>query len=258
MENEKLILITNDDGYDAPGIHALVESVQRFGKILVVAPIEAQSGMGHAITIKYPLRIKKISENENLRFYKCEGTPVDCVKIALDQLLDRKPDLILSGINHGINTSISVVYSGTISAALEGAINEIPSIGFSLNDLKHEADFSASKIIIEKVVEDALLHGIPKGICLNVNIPRKAIHEIKGIKSCRQAKGLWVEEFEKRTDPGHRDYYWLTGNFYNLEEDSVDTDEWAIRNNYVSIVPMQADMTCHKSIEYVKKWDKSF
>lgn len=237
-----LILLTNDDGYKAKGIQSLIEPLREFGDVVMVAPSFSQSGKAGSITVQEPLRLKKISEEEGLSIYRCTGTPVDSVKVAIAQILDRKPDLIVSGINHGVNSSVSVHYSGTMGAAIEGAINNIPSIGFSLTDYHSDADFSQSQVVAKEVVADVLKNGLPIGICLNVNIPKG---EVKGIKTCRQANGKWVEEFEKRTDPAGRDYYWLTGYFKDHEPESQDTDEWALKNNYASLVPIRVDVTAH-------------
>ena len=252
--SKPLILVTNDDGVYAPGIAALIEVAKKLGDVVVIAPDKAQSGMGHAITINSTLRMHKIKEYDVLHEYACSGTPVDCVKLAVNKVLHRKPDLCISGINHGPNMSISVIYSGTMSAAVEGAIEEIPSIGFSLFDYSHEADFSTSKIIAEKICRNVLEKGLPKGVCLNVNIPAVPEIEIKGIKVCRQTKGNWVEELDERKDPAGNQYFWLTGRFQNFEPDAEDTDVWALKNNYVSVVPVQFDMTSYKAMDEIQKW----
>lgn len=254
MKNKKpLILITNDDGIHAGGLKTLVEVAKDFGEVVVVAPDDSQSGMSHAITIKQPIRINSIQEEEGLKMYSCSGTPVDCVKLALNQLLDRKPDLLLSGINHGSNASVSVIYSGTMAAAIEGGVNDIHSIGFSLLDYSPHADFRVTRNIVKRVLKEVLKNGIPTEICLNVNIPAINENEIKGIKICRQTKGFWQEEFDKRTDPFNRDYYWLTGYFNNKEPEASDTDEWALKNGYVSIVPIRVDYTCFDYVPELQK-----
>jgi len=254
---ERLILVSNDDGMHASGIEALIETVRPFGKVLVVAPAEGQSGMSHAITIKVPVRVHKVrNEDEpDVARYICSGTPVDCIKLAISRLANRKPDLIVSGINHGGNSSASIVYSGTMAAAMEGCVNGIPSIGFSLLDISREADFSAVKEIAREIIERVLSEPLPEGVCLNVNVPQVPISEIKGIKICRQTKGFWIEEFEKRTDPNRKDYYWLTGLFQNLEPDATDTDEWALNNDYVSIVPVKIDLTSYDTMKKIKSWE---
>ncbi|MBL4705617.1 MAG: 5'/3'-nucleotidase SurE [Flavobacteriales bacterium] len=253
MEKKPLILVTNDDGITAPGIKNLVESVKDFGELIIVAPDKPQSAMGHAITVNVPLYLNETDYFENHRAYSASGTPVDCVKLAMHILGDRKPDLVVSGINHGSNASTNVLYSGTMSAAVEGALDGIPSIGFSLLDFSHEADMSASRVIVQRVVKSALEHGIPKDTCLNVNIPKLPIEEIKGIRISRQARAFWDDGFEERTTPFGRKYYWLTGQFTNYDG-GEDTDMWALNNGYVSIVPTQFDMTSHHSIADLNTW----
>ena len=240
-----IILITNDDSIVAPGIKALVEAVTGLGRIVVVAPDKPQSGMGHAITIGHPLRLQKVSYIDGVEAYTCSGTPVDCVKLAVDKVLHRKPDICLSGINHGANHSINVIYSGTMSAAMEASIEGIPSAGFSLLDYTMEADFSASKIYVRKVAELLLGKKIDKHLLLNVNIPLATPDLIKGMKICRQAYAKYVEDFDERKDPHGKQYYWLTGEFVNFDK-GKDTDVWALANNYVSVVPVQFDLTNYK------------
>jgi 5'-nucleotidase len=247
------ILICNDDGITAPGILNLIEAVKDIGHVTVVAPDSAQSGMGHAISVGKPLRVYEQNLPHGRKGYACSGTPVDCIKLATGVLMDAKPDILLSGINHGANSSISVVYSGTMSAAMEGAIEGIPSIGFSLCDFAHDADFSASQKIARILVENALSQPLPKGALLNVNIPKLKYQDMKGIKITRQAVGRWVEEFDKRVDPHGRNYYWLTGKF-NIEDDGQDTDEWALENGYVSVCPVQFDLTAHHYLPTLNHW----
>lgn len=237
-----VILITNDDGATAPGIRNLIEAVKDLGKIVVVAPDKPQSGMGHAITIGSPLRLHPIHIYEGIEAYQCSGTPVDCVKLAVDKVLHRKPDICLSGINHGANHSINVIYSGTMSAAVEAAIESIPSIGFSLLDYSIEADFSAARAYARKITQLVLSKKLDKHLVLNVNIPAVPETEIKGIKICRQAYAKYQEDFLERQDPHGRRYYWLTGEFLNFDK-GRDTDVWALHNNYVSVVPVQFDLT---------------
>lgn len=253
--NKPLILVTNDDGVNAKGISALVEMVKPLGEVVVMAPFHGNSGMSHAITVKIPIRYKKIREEENVTVYGCNGTPVDCVKLAISEILHRKPDILVSGINHGANSSISIIYSGTMGAVIEGCVNEIQSVGFSLLDYASDADFSSTIAHGRKVVSNVLENGLPDHTCLNVNFPAIKKEEIKGIKVCRQAKGMWKEEFDKRTDPRSGEYFWLTGYFENCENGSTDTDEWALANNYISIVPVEIDFTAHDKIDYFKKWD---
>ncbi len=252
---ELLILITNDDGIKAKGLKSLVNVVKPLGKIVVVSPFEAHSGMSHAITVKVPLRVKKTKEENNLTIYGCNGTPVDCVKLAFNQILHRKPDLLVAGINHGSNAAASIFYSGTMAAALEGCINEIPSLGISLVSHNPDADLSATEFYARLIIEKTIENGLPKSICLNVNIPNIPLEKITGIKVCRQTKGYWQEEFEKRTDPQGNKYFWLTGKFHNSEPGASDTDEWALKNNYVSIVPIQVDLTSYDTIRTIKSWN---
>ncbi len=250
-----LILVTNDDGVKAPGIAALVEMVRPLGRVVVVAPDEGNSGMSHAITIKTPLRLKKIQEEEGLVIYSCNGTPADCVKLAMSEVVKEKPALLVSGINHGSNSAVSVVYSGTMAAAMEGCLYGIPSVGFSLLDYSYEADFSTSVIHGRPIAAKVLAEGLSKGVCLNVNFPVLTSEKIKGIKVCRQSTGSWREEFEKRIDPRGQEYFWLTGSFHNTEPEATDTDEWALSNGYISIVPIKADFTNFKELERIKEWE---
>ncbi len=247
-----LILVTNDDGITAPGIRALIEVVNEFGEVVVVAPDSPQSGMGHAVTVNSTLYLDEVKIDDGpQKEYKSNGTPVDCVKMAISELMERKPDLIVSGINHGSNAAINVVYSGTMSAAVEGSIQGIPSIGFSLMDYRWDADFEAAKFYVRKIVKYALENHIPKGIALNVNIPKLPLDKIKGIKVGRQAKSNWEEEYDKRVNPHGRTYYWLTGKFVNYD-DGKDTDLYALENNYVSVVPIQHDLTAHHFLDEFK------
>jgi 5'-nucleotidase len=239
------ILITNDDGITAPGIRCLVEAVKSFGKVVVVAPDKPQSGMGHAITIGHPLRMNRVEMFEGIESWQVSGTPVDCVKLAVDKILHYKPDICLSGINHGANHSINVIYSGTMSAAMEAAIESIPSVGFSLLDYSYEADFSTAKQIVANIVTTLLKKKLPSNLLLNVNIPAIPLELIKGIKICRQAHAKYEEDFEERKDPHGKKYYWLTGEFVNFDK-GRDTDVWALKNNFVSVVPIQFDLTHYK------------
>jgi 5'-nucleotidase len=251
-----LILVSNDDGITSKGIRVLVSVMKKLGDVVVVAPDSPQSGMGHAITIGQTLRLYEEDIFEDVLAYKSSGTPADCVKLAKHHVLkDRKPDLVVSGINHGSNTSISVLYSGTMSAAIEGALEGLPSIGFSLCDFSSKAEFSHVEEWVEKIARQVLENGIPKGIALNVNFPPKRNEDIRGIKICRQADAKWQEEFVERFDPTGRKYFWLAGNFVNFDK-GEDNDEWAIANNYISIVPCQYDLTAHHAISHInKEWD---
>ena len=250
-----LILVTNDDGINAPGIRTLISVVKNIGDVIVVAPDSPQSGMGHAITINSTLHSSRITpKNSEIIEYSCSGTPADCVKLAINELMPRKPDLCVSGINHGSNSSINVIYSGTMSAAIEAGIEGVPAVGFSLLDYSWNADFSQSKDFIKKITLNALNNGIPKGVVLNANIPAVKKSDIKGVKICRQAKAYWVEEFDKRKNPLGQEYYWLTGKFVNKDQ-GEDTDEWALKNNYISIVPVEFDLTAHHAIQGLNEWD---
>ncbi|MBS1597528.1 MAG: 5'/3'-nucleotidase SurE [Bacteroidetes bacterium] len=241
-KEKPVILITNDDGVAAPGILNLVEAVKDLGKIVVVAPDKPQSGMGHAITIGVPLRLHRVSIFEGVEAWQCSGTPVDCVKLAVDKILRRKPDLCLSGINHGANHSINVIYSGTMSAAVEAAIESIPSVGFSLLDYSVEANFEGARKYARIIVEHLLKNSFDKHLVLNVNIPAVASELIAGMKICRQAYAKYEEDFMERNDPSGKKYYWLTGKFVNFDK-GKDTDVWALEHNFVSVVPVQFDLT---------------
>ena len=251
-KEKPVILITNDDGVTAPGIMNLVEAVKDLGKVVVVAPDKPQSGMGHAITIGQPLRLHKANVFGDIEAYSCTGTPVDCVKLAVDKILHRKPDLCLSGINHGANHSINVIYSGTMSAAVEAAIESIPSAGFSLLDYSIEADFTGARKYVRMVVEKMLATTMEKHTVLNVNIPALPAEALKGYKLCRQAYAKYEEDFMERQDPHGRKYYWLTGEFVNFDN-GKDTDVWALANGYVSIVPVQFDMTHYEQKSILEK-----
>lgn len=255
MKKRPLILVTNDDGVTAPGIRALIGTMLEIGDVIVVAPDKPQSAMGHAITINSTLYINKLSnENSEFQEYSCSGTPVDCVKLAVNEILGgQKPDLCVSGINHGSNSSINVIYSGTMSAAIEAGMEEIPSIGFSHLDSDWNADFESVKGFVEKIASEVLKNGLPKGVVLNVNFPKSKKEDIKGVKICRQANAQWIERFDKRKTPQGRDYYWLTGDFVNLDQ-GEDTDEWALKHNYVSVVPVQFDLTAHHAIQNLNTW----
>jgi 5'-nucleotidase len=249
---EPVILITNDDGITAPGIRALVEAVKDLGKVVVVAPDKPQSGMGHAITIGSPLRLTPSNIFGDIEAYSTSGTPVDCVKLAVDKVLHHKPDICLSGVNHGANHSINVIYSGTMSAALEASIESIPSIGFSLLDFSIEADFEGSKKYARLIVEQILNKKVDKHLCLNVNIPALPASHIKGFKVCRQAYAKYEEDFDERSDPHGKKYYWLTGEFVNFDK-GKDTDVWALKNGYVSVVPVQFDLTNYQLKQKLEK-----
>lgn len=252
--NRPLILVVNDDGIFAKGIKSLSEVMVEFGDTYVVAPDTPQSGMGHAVTLHDPIRLNKVNyEVPVTAAFSCSGTPVDAVKIAISKVLHRKPDLLVSGINHGANNSINVIYSGTMSAAIEGAVEEIPSIGFSLLDHSPEADFEASKDIVRSIVSNALKYGIPKGICLNVNIPKGKKSDLKGIRWSTQAHARWEEEFDERIDPTGKKYYWMSGEFRNLD-DNENCDEVVLQKKYVSVVPVHFDLTAYHVMPHFQQW----
>ncbi len=255
MDKKPLILVTNDDGITAPGIRTLIEVMNEIGEVVVIAPDSPQSGMGHAITLDSTLYCDVIAnEDEPQLEYRCSGTPADCVKMANSEILNRKPDLCVSGINHGSNASINVIYSGTMSAAIEAGIEGIPAIGFSLLDYSWNANFEGLKKYVKKIALEVLQNGLPDGVVLNVNFPKLKNNEFKGIKTCRQARANWVEEFDKRTNPVGKEYYWLTGKFINMDA-GEDTDIWALENNYISVVPVQFDLTAHKFMQNLKQWN---
>jgi 5'-nucleotidase len=252
-KHQPTILVVNDDGITAPGIKALIETMKQLGRVVVVAPDSPQSGMGHAITIGKPLRLDAVELYDGVEMYKCSGTPVDCVKLAVNRIFKgTKPDLCVSGINHGLNNSINVLYSGTMSAAVEGAIEGIPAIGFSLDDYTQQANFEPCAKFVKQIAQQVLERGLPAGTLLNVNFPNSS--DIKGIKICRQAHGKWAEEFDERMDPHKRAYYWLTGEF-QVNDQGEDTDVWALENNYASVVPVQFDMTAHHAISVLNTWE---
>lgn len=250
-----LILVTNDDGITAPGIRFLIDVAKEIGNVIVVAPDSPQSGMGHAITVNSTLYINKISkEGDKILEYNCSGTPADCVKIAKNEIVKEKIDLCISGVNHGSNSSINVIYSGTMSAAIEAGIEGIPSIGFSLADFSWNANFEPIREYLKTILLNVLQNGLPEGVVLNVNFPKATKEEIKGIKICRQARAKYEEKFDKRVSPFGKEYYWLAGDFVNLDK-GEDTDVWALKNNYVSVVPVQFDLTAHYAIQQLNTWN---
>ncbi|OZI09249.1 5'/3'-nucleotidase SurE [Siphonobacter sp. BAB-5385] len=255
-EKKPIILVTNDDDITAKGISILAQAMQELGEVIVIAPDRPQSGQGHAITINNPVRIRKARFfKDAIVAYETTGTPADCVKMGKHLILkDRKPDLVVSGINHGSNTAISILYSGTMSAAMEAAIEGIPAIGFSLADYHPEADFSHTVEAIQTIARQVLEKGLPKHVALNVNFPAKSEEPLKGIRVCRQADARYLESFQQREDPYGRPYYWLDGDFVNFDE-GTDTDEWALLNNYVSVVPCKCDLTAYSTLEDLKSWE---
>lgn len=251
-DSEKpLILVTNDDGIHAKGLRELVEVMQFFGDVVVISSEVSMSGKACGITVDQPLRAVPVEKIHGVPTFKCNGTPVDSVKLSFNSLFERKPDYVVSGINHGSNASISVIYSGTMGAAIEGGLHGVPSIGFSLEDYSSDADFSKAKLIVARVFQNVVENGIPAFTCLNVNIPKG---KPEGIKVCRQAHGKWMEEFEKRTDPHGREYHWLSGYFQNLDEEIEDTDIFALKNNFATVVPVRVDMTCYETMKQIKSW----
>lgn len=247
-----LILITNDDGFDAKGINVLTRLMMEIGDVIVVAPDGPRSGQSNALTVTQPVRFNKIQEAEGLTRYSCTGTPTDCVKLALSEILERKPDLLVSGINHGANSAINVIYSGTMGAVLEGCENSILSIGFSICNHSADADFSNFESYILQITRNVLEKELPQGVCLNVNAPNGPI---KGVRIARQTQGYWTKEFEKRVDPHGRSYFWMTGYFQNEEPDAEDSDEWVLDNGFVSVVPTKIDMTAYEMIDKLKSWN---
>lgn len=251
---KKLILITNDDGVHALGINKLIEAIAPLGEIVVVAPDGPRSGMSSAITSANPIRVALLKEEDNLKIYASTGTPVDCVKIGIDRLLYRKPDLLVSGINHGSNAAVAVIYSGTVGAALEGCIVGVPSLAVSLTDHSLRADFSEAAKLGKSVAEKVLKEGLPKGICLNLNVPD--IPKVRGLKVGAQTAGCWTKEFAEMQDPSGRNVYWLTGEFFNEDPGNVNSDEWALANGYAALVPLRIDMTAYNFIEKIRNWEE--
>jgi 5'-nucleotidase len=252
--NKPLLLVTNDDGVQALGIQTLIEAIRPLGEIVVVAPEGPRSGMSSAITSRYPIRAHLLKKEEGLIVYSCSGTPVDCVKLGLNKLIDRKPDLLLSGINHGSNAAICIIYSGTIGAVFEGCIMGIPSLGISLTNHSSNADFTQAAEYGKSIAGKVLKNGLPKGICLNLNVP--SVPEVKGLKVCTQTKGYWIKEFQELNDPTGQPVYWLTGEFLNEEPDNTQSDEWALDRGYAALVPLQIDMTAYSVIDKLKGYEQ--
>ncbi len=248
MPTKPLILLTNDDSVKAPGLRALISYIKPFGKVVVVAPDRPQSGTAHAVTIAHPLRFDLITREEDYEEYSCNGTPADCVKLAFKVILRRRPDFLFSGINHGTNASINIIYSGTMAAVYEGALAGVPSVGFSLNNYSLQANFGPSEEFVKQIARHVISEGLPAGVCLNVNIPDVPASQIRGVKVCRQAMGTWQEDFDEREDPHGRKYYWMKGVFVGIETGD-DTDQGALENNFVSVVPVQFDFTATSVLE---------
>jgi 5'-nucleotidase len=251
MGNRPLILITNDDGYAAKGIAALVEMVRSLGDVVVVAPDSARSGAGCSFTPAIPLFLKLIREDLGVKVYACNGTPADCVKVALEHAVERTPDILLSGINHGSNASVNVHYSGTMGAVMEGCMKALPSVGFSLCDHDADADFTPLTETVREITSMVLRKGLPLGVCLNVNYP--VAQEFRGIRVCRMTRAEWRQECTPQVEPDGELRYRMTGTFINMEPMAEDTDEWALNNGYVAITPTQMDVTAHAYISELKK-----
>ena len=253
MKEKPLILISNDDGFSAKGINVLVETLRGLGEMVVMAPDGPRSGASGAITSELPVRYTKVKEEEGLTVYKCTGTPVDCVKLALFELLPRCPDLVIGGINHGDNSAVNVHYSGTMGVVIEGCLKGVPAIGYSLCDHDADADFRPMLPYVRKITEQVLANGLPKGTCLNVNVPKTP--ELKGIRICRQTDASWGSEWARGQHPKGGEYFWLTGKFTNNEPEAEETDRWALEHGYVAITPIQIDMTAYPLIDQLKNWN---
>ena len=251
MDKErKLILITNDDGFEAPGYRKLIGLMKPLGDVIAVSSAEPMSAMSHAVTMKVPLRVRKVNEEQGFVEYVTNGTPVDNVKMGKHLFLDRFPDIVVSGINHGSNAAINIIYSGTVAAALEAAIDNIPAIGFSVNEYGSNIDMSHIDDYVIKITKKVLKDGLPEGVALNVNFPKNNGEPLKGIKVVKQAKASWRESYEERTDPYGQKYYWMGGVFLD-GDDRVDTDETAMKENYVAVVPVKIDFTAHELLNKI-------
>jgi 5'-nucleotidase len=255
VKEKPLIFVTNDDGIHAPGIRLLIDRMRPLGRVVVVAPDKPQSGTAHAITIHTPLRLKFHASEPDYEEYSCNGTPADCVKLGFKVVMKRHPDLLVSGINHGSNSSVSIIYSGTMAAVFEGAMAGVPSIGFSFNNYSPDAALDSCGGVVSNIVHKVLEDGLPEGVCLNVNIPDVPEKELKGVRICRQAGGTWQEDFDERVDPIGRKYYWLKGIFVKTGNGD-DTDEWAMENHFVAVVPVHFDFTSYEAISLLKYWEK--
>ncbi len=251
MQNKPLILVVNDDGYEARGLEAMVQIAKTFGEVVVVAPDRVRSASGHSITMHEPLHVTHYKTEDGIAYWRTNGTPVDCVKLGQKVVLrGRKIDLVLSGINHGSNSSVSIIYSGTMGAAIEASF-ETMAVGISVLDYSKDADFTAAIHYGKIIVEQVLKNGLPPRICLNVNVPKLPLSEIKGMKVTRQTEGYWEEDLEARTDPQGRNYYWLAGHLVDTDH-KEDSCEWALHHQYVSIQPVQYDLTAYKYMNEVK------
>lgn len=257
---EKLIFISNDDGFDAKGINALAEMVRKYGDVFVVAPTGGRSGASMSISSHTPVKNKLIKQEPasdgkgSLTVWSCTGTPNDCTKMAFEVLLPRCPDLVLGGINHGDNSAVNAHYSGTMSIAMEGCMKSVPSIAFSSGKTAADADFSYMTPWVEKIVESVLENGLPKGVCLNVNMPKD--EAIKGIRICKMGMGDWHEEWEERIHPHGDKYYWIAGYYLPEDENDQESDTWAFRNGYVAITPIQLDLTAYQAFNQLKSLEQ--
>lgn len=253
MNKERLIFLTNDDGYASHGMQALIGMARRFGRVVAVAPEEPQSGMSQAFTMSRPLFLRKVSEEPGVTVYAFSGTPVDCVKMAFDHLLaGERVDLVVSGINHGTNSAVNILYSGTMGAAIEGSFYGCPSVGLSVDDHSPDADFEGAVRYGGRILERVLEGDLRMPLCLNVNVPAIPAEEIRGIRVCRQTAGYWRERFVRHEDPRGREYFWLTGEYVNTEPDAEDSDEWALHHGYVAVVPVQVDLTDYRRMEELR------
>lgn len=253
MDKKPLILIANDDGYRAKGFYKLIELMRKIGEVVAISTEKPMSGQSHSITNHEPLRVYLAEQDVDYKLYVCTGRPVDCIKIGYRFTDGRLPDLVVSGINHGSNASSNVIYSGTMGAALEACMDGVPAIGFSVDSYSSNACFDHVDYYVDTIARRVLKEGLPKGVCLNVNMPKKSDEPIKGVRICRQAKGRWSQTFEQRVDPFGRDYYWLIGYFIE-EDEGADTDLYAIKNNYIAVVPTMFDMTSYSTMEMLKDW----
>ncbi len=254
MSSRPLILVSNDDGYHAKGINCLIEWVRELGDIIVCAPERARSGFACAFSATTPLTMKLRRKSEGVEVWSCNGTPVDCVKMALAELCPRKPDLVIGGINHGDNASVNTHYSGTMGVTMEGCMKYIPSIAFSLCDHRDDADFEPMRPYVRQMVQRVLDEGLPLGVCLNINFPLAS--EFKGVKVCRMAKGTWGNEVTKCRHPRGYDYWWMVGTYHNDEPDAEDTDNWALNHGYIAITPTQIDVTAYEMLAKMKDWEQ--
>ena len=252
-KNRPLILIANDDGYQAKGINCLIDMLRDMGDIIVCAPDSGRSGYACAFSAVKPLRLEKVREEEGLQVWWCNGTPVDCVKMALHCICPRRPDMIVGGINHGDNASVNTHYSGTMGVVMEGCMKYIPSVAFSLCDYRPDADFEPMRAIVRKVSAQVLKEGLPRGVCLNVNFP--LTEEIKGVRVCRMAFGTWGKEVVSCHHPRGYDYYWMVCEYTNDEPEAEDTDNWALTHGYIAITPTRMDVTSYEMMKQMESWD---